>query len=83
MAVAAVALLLLTPSIGVFDEGITSAAMWTSLHQRLLPQDRWFGVVIDRQVATVPPPASAAIPQTKGPLPTPPAAAEAAKPAAQ
>ncbi len=82
MAVAAVALLLLTPSISVFYEGITSRQMWTSLHQRLLPQDRWFGVVIDRQVATVPPSAGAAIPQTTGSLPTPPAAAEAAKPAA-
>ncbi len=82
MAVAAVVLLLLTPSISVFYEGITSRQMWTSLHQRLLPQDRWFGVVIDRQVATVPPSAGAAIPQTTGSLPTPPAAAEAAKPAA-
>ena len=82
MAVAAVVLLLLTPSISMFYEGITSRQMWTSLHQRLLPQDRWFGVVIDRQVATVPPSAGAAIPQTTGSLPTPPAAAEAAKPAA-
>ena len=56
MAVAAVVLLLLTPSISVFYEGITSRQMWASLHQRLLPQDRWFGVVIDRQVATMPPP---------------------------
>ena len=79
MAVAAVVLLLLTPSISVFYEGITSRQMWASLHQRLLPQDRWFGVVIDRQVATMPPPTGAAMPQTTGSLPTPPAA-EAAKP---
>ena len=81
MAVAAVVLLLLTPSISVFYEGITSRQMWASLHQRLLPQDRWFGVVIDRQVATVPPPTGAAMPQTTGSLPTPPADA-AAKPSA-
>ena len=81
MAVAAVVLLLLTPSISVFYEGITSRQMWASLHQRLLPQDRWFGVVIDRQVATMPPPTGAAMPQTTGSLPTPPAA-EAAKPPA-
>jgi len=82
MAVAAVVLLLLTPSISVFYEGITSRQMWASLHQRLLPQDRWFGVVIDRQVATMPPPTGAAMPQTTGSLPTPPAAEAAAKPAA-
>ena len=39
MAVAAVALLFLTPSITVFYDGITSRPMWASLHQRLLPQD--------------------------------------------
>ncbi len=82
MAVAAVVLLLLTPSINVFYEGITSRQMWSSLHQRLLPQDRWFGVMIDRQVAATPPPTGAAMPQTTGSLPTPPAAEEAAKPMA-
>jgi hypothetical protein len=82
MAVAAVVLLLLTPSISVFYDGITSRQMWASLHQRLLPQDRWFGVVIDRQVATMPAPTGAAMPQTTGSLPTAPAAAEAAKPVA-
>jgi hypothetical protein len=82
MAVAAVVLLLLTPSISVFYEGITSRQMWASLHQRLLPQDRWFGVVIDRQVAAMPPPTGAAMPQTTGSLQTPPAAEAAAKPAA-
>ena len=82
MAVAAVVLLLLTPSISMFYDGITSRPMWASLHQRLLPQDRWFRVVFDRQVATLPPPTGAAMPQTTGSLPTPPAAEEAAKPAA-
>ena len=82
MAVAAVLLLLLTPSISMFYEGITSRQMWASLHQRLLPQDRWFGVVIDRQVATIPPPTGAAMPQTTGSLPTAPVATEAAKPVA-
>ena len=82
MGVVAVVLLLLTPSISMFYDGITSRQMWASLHQRLLPQDRWFGVVIDRQVATLPPPTGAAMPQTTGSLPTPPAAEEAAKPAA-
>ncbi len=73
MAVAAVALLFLTPSITVFYDGITSRPMWASLHQRLLPQDNWFGVMVNRQVATTPAPGDA-VPQTTGSLPTAPAA---------
>ena len=70
MAVAAVALLFLTPSITVFYDGITSRPMWASLHQRLLPQDNWFGVMVKRQVATTPAPGDA-MPQTTGSLPAP------------
>jgi len=55
MAAAAVALLFLTPSITTFYDGITSKPMWASLHQRLLPQDAWFGVIVDRnRLATAP-----------------------------
>jgi hypothetical protein len=79
MAVAAVALLFLTPSITVFYDGITSRPMWASLNQRLLPQDNWFGVVINRQVAAKPAPVEA--PQTTGSLPTAPAAEGVANPA--
>jgi hypothetical protein len=71
MAVAAVLLLLLTPSITVFYDGITSRPMWASLHERLLPKDRWFGLMIDRsQVAATP---AEAAPQTTGSLPSAPA----------
>ena len=82
MGAAALALLFLTPSISVFYEGITSKQMWSSLHQRLLPHNQWFGVVLNRDVASVPPPTGAAMPQTTGSLPTPPAADAAEKPAA-
>jgi membrane-bound metal-dependent hydrolase YbcI (DUF457 family) len=79
MAVAAVLLLLLTPSITVFYDGITSRPMWASLHERLLPKDRWFGVMIDRsQVAATP---AEAVPQTTGSLPSAPAVEETARPA--
>jgi hypothetical protein len=44
MGVATVLLFLLTPPTGMFLESITSRGLWTSLQQRLLPQDRWFGV---------------------------------------
>ena len=47
--------------------------------QRLLPQDNWFGVVINRQVAAKPAPVEA--PQTTGSLPTAPAAEGVANPA--
>ena len=36
---------LLTPPTKMFVENITSRALWTQLHHRLLlPQDKWFGV---------------------------------------
>lgn len=83
MTVAAVALLFVTPSITTFYDGITSRPMWASLHQRLLPQDRWFGVIMDRgRLAAAPPaPETMAIPQSTGSLPAAPALGQAPKPA--
>jgi len=43
MAAAIVLVFLFTPPTKVFVENITSRTLWTSLHQRLLPQDKWFG----------------------------------------
>ncbi|HWK40235.1 MAG TPA: metal-dependent hydrolase [Hyphomicrobium sp.] len=55
MAAVAAALLFLTPSITTFYDGITSKPMWASLHQRLLPENDWFGVILDRhRLATTP-----------------------------
>jgi hypothetical protein len=78
MTVAAVALLFLTPSMTTFYDGLTSRPMWASLHQRLLPQDNWFGVPFIRQFATAPSAPAAVPPQTTGSLP---AAEDPAKPA--
>lgn len=77
MTVAAVALLLVTPSITTFFDGITSRSMWTGLHARLLPSDRWFGIIVEQgRLAAAP-----AVPEgpTTGSLPaaTPPAGGEA------
>jgi hypothetical protein len=65
-----VALLFMTPSITTFYDGITSRPMWSALNQRLLPQEKWFGVIGPRsQVAVTPAPAGGAIPQTTGSIP--------------
>jgi hypothetical protein len=67
MVVAAVLLLLLAPSMGTFVEGISSRSMWAGLQQRLLPQDNWFGVFVERgRLAAVP---AEGPPQATGSLP--------------
>lgn len=43
MAAATVLVFLFTPPTKVFVENITARSLWAGLHQRLLPQDRWFG----------------------------------------
>jgi LexA-binding, inner membrane-associated putative hydrolase len=45
MAIAAIAAFILTPSTSTFVDGMRSREVWAGLHQRLLPRDRWFGVV--------------------------------------
>jgi len=44
VAVLTVIAFLLTPPSGAFVNGITSPQLWTGLHQRLLPDDKWFGL---------------------------------------
>lgn len=82
MAAAAVALLFMTPSITTFYDGITSRPMWAALHQRLLPQDAWFGVIVDRdRLAVRAAPAGDAPPQTTGSLPVAGAGQDTQRPA--
>jgi hypothetical protein len=67
MVVAAVLMLLLAPSTGTFVEGISSRSLWAGLQERLLPQERWFGVFVERgRLAAVP---AEAPPQATGSLP--------------
>ena len=77
--VAAVALLLVTPPITTFFDGITSRSMWTGLHARLLPSDRWFGIIVEQGRLAAGPTAPEA--PTTGSLPeaTPPAPATPAR----
>lgn len=73
MGAAALALLLLTPSIATFYDGITSRPMWAALNARLLPTNGWFGVMLDRNRL-----AANRTPQTTGSLPAAPEASPAA-----
>ena len=45
MALAAIAAFVFTPSTTTFVDGMRSRQIWAGLHQRLLPKDRWFGIV--------------------------------------
>jgi len=45
MAIATAAVFMLTPSTRTFVEGMSSAPMWAALQQRMLPRDKWFGII--------------------------------------
>lgn len=68
----------LAPSPSAFVSGLSSRDMWAGLNDRLLPKDRWFGIVkMPSLVAETPAPD----PITTGAIPTPPAGAPKAEPA--
>lgn len=45
MALATIAVFMFTPPTKTFVDGMRSREVWAGLHQRLLPKDRWFGLV--------------------------------------
>lgn len=45
MMVAAAVALYMAPSTRMFVDGISSKPMWAGLHQRLLPEGKWFGII--------------------------------------
>ncbi len=45
MLAATVAALMFTPSTRAFVDGISSPELWVGLHEKLLPKDKWFGVI--------------------------------------
>lgn len=47
MAVATVIAFLMTPPAGTFVDGITSRPLWAELRERLLPKEKWFGVIAE------------------------------------
>jgi membrane-bound metal-dependent hydrolase YbcI (DUF457 family) len=67
MVVAGALLFLILPSTHTFVDGVSSRSMWAGLEQRLLPQDKWFGVFAERgRLAAVP---VETAPQATGSLP--------------
>lgn len=45
MAASLAAAVMMTPSTQTFVEGISQRELWAGLNQRLLPRDKWFGVI--------------------------------------
>lgn len=83
---AATALVLwITPSTQTFVEGMSSHDMWVGLNQRLLPHDKWFGLIDFRSKVAVVPPATTGTgaPITTGTIPAPATAPQSAAPSAQ
>ena len=77
MLVCGALLLILAPSTHTFVDGISSRTLWAGLQQRLVPDDNWFGVFVERgRLAAAPPEVSE---QATGSIPTP-AAGDAAEP---
>ena len=66
MLAAGAALLLIVPPMKTFVDGMSSRSMWAGLHQRMLPDRRWYDVIIERgRFAAVPveaPPATGSLP---------------------
>ena len=59
MAAATAAAVYFSPPTKMFVDGMESASMWSGLHQRLLPRDKWFGVIDPRQMSVARSPATA------------------------
>ncbi|HZQ38173.1 MAG TPA: metal-dependent hydrolase, partial [Dehalococcoidia bacterium] len=83
MAAAAVLVFLVTPPTKVFVENISSRALWTELHHRLLPQDnKWF-VGLAWMLEAPPPSKAQSVPASTSPVSTgsilPPPATEPPK----
>ena len=81
MVVAAGLLLFLVPPTSTFVDGISSRSMWAGLHERMLPQHAWFGIIRERGRLAAAPAEPAAAPATTGSLPAAPDKAPPAQPA--
>ncbi len=56
MAAATVALIVAAPPTKMFVDGVNSKSLWSGLQHRLLPQDKWFGLITaHRAMAPAPP----------------------------
>lgn len=51
MAAATAAAIAVSPPTKMFVDGIESKSMWSGLQQKLLPRDKWFGIIDTRRLA--------------------------------
>ncbi len=65
MLAATVGAILVAPSTKMFVDGMSSQSMWAGLQQRLLPGEKWFGLVALRRQAGVEPAAAGAGPMAQ------------------
>jgi len=64
MAAATAIALIATPSPKTFFDGMSSKQMWTGLHERMWPQETWFGVIpTKRHMVAGPTPSESAAPE--------------------
>ena len=45
MTAAAAAAIYVAPPTKMFVDGVRTEGLWSGLHQRMLPKDKWFGVI--------------------------------------
>lgn len=69
MTAATAAAIYVSPPTKMFVDGVSSADMWSGLQSRLLPGDKWFGVISAHRVAAAP--TAAPAPLTTGSIGTP------------
>ncbi len=72
VAVLTIIAFLLTPPSNTFVDGITSQQLWTGLHRKLLPQDKWFGLFGNVVRADITPVGDSSRITTGSVVPTPP-----------
>ena len=58
MAAATAAAIYLSPPTKLFVDGMESKSMWSGLHQRLLPRDKWFGLLDPTRISVAREPAA-------------------------
>jgi hypothetical protein len=59
MAAATAAAIYFSPPTKMFIDGMESKSMWSGLHQRLLPRDKWFGLLDPTRISVAREPAAA------------------------
>ena len=70
MTAATAAAIYVSPPTKMFVDGISSVSMWNGLERKLLPGNKWFGLIATHRMALAPAPGTALV--TTGSIPTPP-----------